>query len=59
MGMNFPNPAANPPYPQMAAVQKKYRLHTDIERMLKWMGPMEEMTPNPGWIHTIGDTYPA
>jgi uncharacterized protein (DUF362 family) len=44
---------------QIAAVQKKYRLHSDIEKQLKWMGPMEEMPPNLGWIHPIGDTYPA
>ena len=44
---------------QIAAVQKKYRLHSDVERMLKWMGPMEEMPPNLGWVHPIGDTYPA
>jgi uncharacterized protein (DUF362 family) len=44
---------------QIAAVQKKYRLHSDIEKQLKWMGPMEEMPPNLGWIHSIGDTYPA
>jgi hypothetical protein len=24
-------------------VRKEYRLHRDIERELKWMGPMEEM----------------
>ena len=44
---------------QIAAVQKKYRLHSDIERQLKWMGPMEELPPNLGWIHPIGDTYPV
>ncbi len=44
---------------QIAAVQKKYRLHPDIERQLKWMGPMEELPPNLGWVHPIGDTYPA
>jgi uncharacterized protein (DUF362 family) len=46
--------------PQIAAVQKKYRLHSDIERMLQWMGPMEEMPPNLGWVTPIGgDGYPA
>jgi uncharacterized protein (DUF362 family) len=44
---------------QIAAVQKKYRLHPDIERQLKWMGPMEELPPNLGWIHPVGDTYPV
>jgi len=24
-------------------VRKKYRLHTDMERELEWMGPMEEL----------------
>jgi uncharacterized protein (DUF362 family) len=46
--------------PQIAAVERKYRLHSDIERMLKWMGPMEEMPPNLGWITPIAsDSYPA
>lgn len=44
---------------EIAAVQKKYRLHPDIERQLKWMGPMEEMPPNLGWIRPVGDVYPA
>lgn len=44
---------------QIAAVQKKYRLHPDIERQLKWMGPMEEMPPNLGWVRPAGDVYPA
>jgi hypothetical protein len=44
---------------QIASVQKKYRLHPDIERQLKWQGPMEEMPPNLGWIHPVGDTYSA
>jgi uncharacterized protein (DUF362 family) len=43
----------------IANVQKKYRLHSDIERQLKWMGPMEEMPPNLGWVRPIGDIYPA
>ena len=28
---------------KIAAVQKKYRLHPDIERELQWMGPMTEL----------------
>ncbi len=44
---------------QIAAVQKKYRLHSDIERQLKWMGPMEDLPPNLGWIRPIGDQHPA
>jgi uncharacterized protein (DUF362 family) len=43
----------------IAAVKKKYRLHPDIERQLQWRGPMEELPPNLGWIHPIGDEYPA
>ena len=39
--------------------RKKYRLHPDIDRMLKWMGPMEELPPNLGWVRPIGDIYPA
>ena len=45
--------------PQIAAVQKKYRLHPDTERQLKWQGPMEELPPNLGWVRPIGDIYPA
>jgi uncharacterized protein (DUF362 family) len=44
---------------QIAAVQKKYRLHPDTERQLKWQGPMEELPPNLGWVKPIEDTYPA
>jgi uncharacterized protein (DUF362 family) len=44
---------------QISAVSKKYRLHSDIERQLKWMGPLEEMPPNLGWVRSIGDIYPA
>lgn len=40
---------------QIAAVQKKYRMHSDIERELKWMGPMEEMPPNLGWVRPFGE----
>lgn len=31
-----------------AAVQRKYQLHNDVERMLEWRGPMNEMPPNLG-----------
>ena len=44
---------------QLAAVQKKYRLHADVDRMLKWRGPLEELPPNLGWVRPIGDVYPA
>jgi uncharacterized protein (DUF362 family) len=45
--------------PQIAAVQKKYRLHSDTDRMLKWQGPMEELPPNLGWVTSVGDAYQA
>lgn len=32
----------------IAAVQRKYRLHQDIDRELQWMGPMEELPPKLG-----------
>jgi uncharacterized protein (DUF362 family) len=32
----------------IASVQKKYRLHMDIERQLQWMGPMEDLPPKMG-----------
>jgi uncharacterized protein (DUF362 family) len=38
---------------QVAAVQRKYRMHADIERELRWMGPMEELPPNLGWTRPI------
>jgi hypothetical protein len=31
----------------------------DIEKELQWKGPMEELPPNLGWVHLIGDVYPA
>jgi uncharacterized protein (DUF362 family) len=43
----------------IASVQKKYRLHADIELMLKWRGPMEEMPPNLGWNRPIFEHYPV
>ena len=45
--------------PQPESVQKKYRLHSDIERQLRWRGPMEDLPPNLGWVKPIGDVYPA
>ncbi len=32
----------------IASVQKKYRLHSDIERELQWMGPMDDLPPKLG-----------
>jgi uncharacterized protein (DUF362 family) len=42
---------------KIASVQKKYRLHADIDLMLKWRGPMEELPVNLGWMRPIGDHY--
>jgi uncharacterized protein (DUF362 family) len=39
---------------QIAAVQKKYRMHSDVDRMLKWMGPMEELPPKLGFARPSG-----
>lgn len=32
----------------VAKLQKKYRLHTDIDRMLQWQGPLTELPPKLG-----------
>ncbi len=32
----------------ISSVQKKYRLHTDIDRELQWMGPMQDLPPKLG-----------
>jgi uncharacterized protein (DUF362 family) len=42
----------------VASVKKEYRLHPDIELMLKWRGPMEEMPPNLGWRRPVFEHYP-
>lgn len=33
---------------KLAGVTRKYRMHDDIERELKWMGPMKEIPPKLG-----------
>jgi uncharacterized protein (DUF362 family) len=43
----------------IATIQKKYRPHQDVERMLQCRGPMEELPRNLGRIHPIGDQYLA
>jgi uncharacterized protein (DUF362 family) len=43
----------------IASVKKEYRLHPDIELMLKWRGPMEEMPPNLGWNRPLFEHYPV
>jgi uncharacterized protein (DUF362 family) len=35
----------------IASVQKKYRLHADIDLQLQWMGPMEDLPPKLGSLH--------
>jgi len=40
-------------------VQKKYQLHADIDLMLKWRGPMEELPRNLGWNRPIFEHYPV
>jgi uncharacterized protein (DUF362 family) len=37
--------------PTIASVQKKYRLHSDIDRELQWMGPLEDLPPKLGRLH--------
>ena len=44
---------------KIADVQKKFRLHSDIELELKWMGPMEELPPNLGWVTPVCDRFNA
>jgi uncharacterized protein (DUF362 family) len=34
--------------PAPAAARRSYRLHSDFERELKWMGPMTELPPRLG-----------
>lgn len=33
---------------RIADVQRKYRLHADVDRMLEWRGPMQDLPPNLG-----------
>jgi uncharacterized protein (DUF362 family) len=44
---------------EIASVQKKYRLHSDVEMMLQWRGPMEDLPLNLGWVTPISDHYLA
>lgn len=37
----------------IASVQRKYKLHPDIELQLRWQGPMEELPPNLGWHRPV------
>jgi uncharacterized protein (DUF362 family) len=33
---------------KIAEVQRKYQLHADVDRMLEWRGPMQDLPPNLG-----------
>jgi len=37
----------------IAAVRKRYRLHSDIERELQWMGPMGDLPPRLGYLQQV------
>jgi len=43
----------------IASVKRDYRMHPDIELMLRWRGPMEEMPPNLGWNRPVFEQYPV
>jgi uncharacterized protein (DUF362 family) len=36
--------------PAIASVAKKYQLHPDIEKELRWMGPLQQTSPSLGFI---------
>lgn len=42
---------------KVADVKKAYRMHPDIDKELKWMGPMTELPFNLGWITPQHDPY--
>jgi uncharacterized protein (DUF362 family) len=39
---------------KVADVKKPYRMHPDIERELKWQGPLTELPFNLGWVQPLG-----
>ena len=41
---------------KVADVRKSYRMHPDIERELKWQGPLTELPFNLGWVRGIDST---
>ena len=45
--------------PAIASVAKKYKLHPDIDRELKWMGPMKELPPSLGSLPEIQSLFNA
>jgi uncharacterized protein (DUF362 family) len=42
---------------KVADVKKAYRMHPDIEKELKWQGPMTELPFNLGWVTPHNDPY--
>jgi hypothetical protein len=51
---------ANKPLPQAQIAKPPRdgnRLHPDIDLMLKWRGPMEELPVNLGWLRPMSDHY--
>jgi uncharacterized protein (DUF362 family) len=40
---------------QIDPLRRKYRLHSDVDIMLKWMGPMEEFPPNLGFVRPLSE----
>jgi hypothetical protein len=41
---------------KVADVKKSYRMHPDIERELKWQGPLTELPFNLGWVQALSYT---
>jgi uncharacterized protein (DUF362 family) len=41
---------------KVADVKKAYRMHPDIERELKWRGPLTELPFNLGWVQALNYT---
>ena len=41
---------------KVADVKKSYRMHADIDRELKWQGPMTELPFNLGWVRPMSGT---
>ena len=45
--------------PKLADIKKPYKMHPDIERELKWQGPMNELPFNLGWTTPISGSPAA
>jgi len=39
----------------IADIARQYKLHQDIQELLRWQGPMEELPQNYGWTHPTRD----